>query len=603
MANDVTCENLQALIEELVTPKDQDRQKHLESQLLKVLKLSPSQHINITYLLMLYRQFQRKDERNDQLVIQYPKKNLSADVTIAYPTALQNDYPELFKSLPVTFYKTICHYDHRQAALDACLVVKKMQAGTGSSLERTKYKEELLKLHPRHKNLSKGIGAKGTDIYVEITHTHGTPVISLAEVQILQLISMIERKLIGKIGLQNIVSTETIEPLQEILEQPVVGKINFTYSQLFGAHPHLELIPEMIQALLPTIDEAGKFSMNRMAPGGHALFGVATILEILDSKYEQDQNTIISIGNGEDLSSTPDECMVGWMCKNQIPIAMVTTTKTENDLKGGQIAVVKKPNGNSYVTIIEKAQSEMSGQGKLFEDLGLRPGDAQSLFNTNMALFNAKILRPKLAELREKIGDEKFFQCLTPDLILNKKSQKDTDGVKRNYIQLEGALGSVLLNLDQAYRAHFGKPLVHFLNVERENRTMFFAPLKTAFDVVLQFHSNRFSLDQSTWKLINHRPGYLPSANFDCPKDPDYYKELQNMLDTFDGADILELDDLGISGKVQLDSIKLSGKVRIRNEGAHQIALKETPLHSPVKDQEILIDDAHSVQVKPVNNF
>src|SRR5690606_14642666 len=147
-------------------------------------------------------------------------------------------------------------------------------------------------------------------------------------------------------------------------------------------------------------------------------------------------------------------------------------------------------NGEIYVTILEAGQAEKAGQKALFEQIGLsiKERDQIAFFNTNMAIFNFGELAPRLQALVAEVGMQKFREIISPDLIRNGKTQTDTDGVQRRYTQLEGAMGSSLLNLDRYWRSRYGEPLVRFINVERESRTRFFSPIKTAFDFYMQFH-------------------------------------------------------------------------------------------------------------------
>ena len=94
-----------------------------------------------------------------------------------------------------------------------------------------------------------------------------------------------------------------------------------------------------------------------------------------------------------------------------------------------------------------------------------------------MALFNYDVLVPRIKKLVSEAGHDQFYEIIAPDLIQNSKEQTESDGLKRAYTQLEGAMGSVLLNLDRYYRQRYGEPLVYFVNVGRESRTDFFFPL------------------------------------------------------------------------------------------------------------------------------
>ena len=154
---------------------------------------------------------------------------------------------------------------------------------------------------------------------------------------------------------------------------------------------------------------------------------------------------------------------------------MITTSKTENDKKGGQISIVKSPTYN-YVTIVEKAQAEESNQLHYFEELGLRSTDRPSLFNTNIVIINQAALKKRLLRF-PKMNDENFLNCFSPDVIKNIKAQGN-----KSFTQLESALGSVVLNLDRYFRENYQEKLIHFLNLTPADRTKFFLPIKSRKD-------------------------------------------------------------------------------------------------------------------------
>jgi len=179
------------------------------------------------------------------------------------------------------------------------------------------------------------------------------------------------------------------------------------------------------------------------------------------------------IGNGEDLNSTPDNKILSWVVEKEIPLTMITTTKLEKDKKGGQISVVT--GDVDYVTIIEKAQAEKANQLSYFEQLGLRKKDQKSLFNTNIVVINARALKDKLNKL--DIGQDQFSQIISPDLIKNNKTQNG-----KTYTQLEGAIGSTMLNLDKYFRLNLGESILSFLNLDPVTREKFFIPIKMIED-------------------------------------------------------------------------------------------------------------------------
>ena len=57
---------------------------------------------------------------------------------------------------------------------------------------------------------------------------------------------------------------------------------------------------------------------------------------------------------------------------------------------------------------------------------------------------------------------------------------KTQDGVK--FTQLEGAMGSTLLNLDGYFRKEFNQSIVSFVNLSSDDRESFFLPIKKRED-------------------------------------------------------------------------------------------------------------------------
>lgn len=163
---------------------------------------------------------------------------------------------------------------------------------------------------------------------------------------------------------------------------------------------------------------------------------------------------------------------------------------------------------------------------------------------------------------------------LMPDLIDKWKSQTDADGTDREYLQLEGAMGSTLLNLDRFWRSRYGEPLVYFINVSREERTDFFSPIKNGFDFFLQFHSDRFRLDRETLRLVNARPGAIPSVRFVAPAGQEkYWDDLSTVLEAFAGASSRGLDSLTVHGPLRVPKAVLKGRVVLKHEGPHPVDL------------------------------
>ncbi len=466
---------------------------------------------------------------------------------------------ELLKELPFSNYEELKKNKEEFFALakDTTLWLKKMQAGVGSSISRTTYlaKKKQIALDEVR------LGCKGTDLFAEIDGKD----VSIAELQLLQAIYDAEQGFYSKVVMQDIVSNETMHSIRDLWNLKCFFEPNKTYEDVFSNNKKLGKFGEICQKHQSTIDAEGNLSNKRTSPGGHALIGVSAIRACYkeQERPSKDVNGLIGVvGNGEDLSSSPDPLIVGWMLNNKVPITMITTEKTELDMKGGQIALVDDGVNPIYITIVEKAQAENAGKLELFEQMGLREGDRPAFFNTNTAVFNYQELTPIVNELIQKMGEKEFMKAISPDLIRNSKKQIDNDGVERTYIQLEGAMGSVLLNLDKLCRKELGRKVVYFLNVEKKNRTKFFTPIKTAFDFFLQFHSDAFSLDVQSMRLVNnHVSGVLPAVVL---KDK-YYDDVDNVLSSFSGAKMAHLEKLYIQGKARLCGAELVGDVEIVN--------------------------------------
>ncbi len=533
----------------------------------------------------------KKGKSNESGTIKIASRDITPEENdvLVYPTAMASE--DLMRSLPTFHYDQINNSENRKAAKNVSLWVKKMQAGTGSSLTRTEYLAQTLNISANDVK----IGAKGTDLFISIKHplTGENTTISLAEAQIIQLIYISKANKYSNILVHDIVGPETKKSLKEIWDKKSIINPSKSYRELLEESNKINYSGTTFQGHLPTLTPENEITFERQAPGGHGIFALEAIMAAYKPELRpKSKNTLISsIGNGEDLSSIPDENIVGLMKREKIAVAMITTTKTENDLKGGQIAIAKTADNETYTTIVEKAQAEQSNQLELFEALGLREKDNIAFFNTNMALFNYEVLTPKVNQLIELLGEDKFLQEISPDLIQNWKEQNG-----KKFLQLEGAMGSVILNLDRLYRKHFHEPLVSFINIEREKRTNFFSPIKTAFDFVLQFKSDRFKLNNKTMQLINNRPGVLPSISLSHK----YYKDLSNTINAFNNTSLLKLDSLKVDGLVHFSDLELIGKIEVINKSDSLVDLSLFLKSVTIKDQKIIINEDLEISVEQI---
>jgi hypothetical protein len=354
----------------------------------------------------------------------------------------------------------------RDALKKTNLVLVKMHAGLGSSVKRA----DLLKKWDNRDTL----GSKGTDLYLELDGEYK----SLAELQLKQVECLTNKKIYKSVSLQNLVNYETSKQVDSLSE-------NFKNS--------VNVLASIDQQKMQTIAEDGCVTSARLAPAGHAFLGFYQLFDLFLNKNEVDE--VMVIGNGEDLNSTADEQMISWVVEQEIPIVMITTTKLAKDKKGGQISLVKNDK-RDYVTIIEKAQAEKSNQLSYFEQIGLRDTDNKSLFNTNIVILNKKVLKNKFNEFLKDTTAEEFKTVISPDLIKNVKEQ---DG--KSFTQLEGAIGSTLLNLDQFFRVEFNCPLISFLNLDPQDREKFFIPIKKIEDFNELLNKYDYSAESGRFEL------------------------------------------------------------------------------------------------------
>ena len=404
------------------------------------------------------------------LVLSQPERGIDSKVL---PLAICND--EDLQSIQVQNYSELSDLVCDEL-FDYTYAILKMQAGLGTSVKR----DDLIKSVEGREEL----GAKGTDLYFEVDGK----LTSIAEIQLKQAMGLTKQTPYAKVKYINLVNDVTEFAVESIWNKTVGEK---TYREIFNESDKLEVGQTYFQKKMPTLDEAGELTQERLAPAGHGFVG---FLEVLDVFQNESVNEVVAIGNGEDLSSTPDLKIINWVVENNIPVVMITTTKTDADKKGGQISIVKNEGTPDFVTIVEKAQAEAANQLAYFEELGLRASDRDSLFNTNIVVINKKALKEKFTENLKDMNAELFVQSFAPDVIKNIKEQ---DGKK--FTQLESALGSVMLNLDQYFRLNHNTSVVSFLNLSPKEREMFFMPIKKREDY--EEIKDSFIVDPETYRL------------------------------------------------------------------------------------------------------
>ena len=93
-------------------------------------------------------------------------------------------------------------------------------------------------------------------------------------------------------------------------------------------------------------------------------------------------------------------------------------------------------------------------------------------------------------------SEKEFFNGICPDVIKNEKKQNGS-----TFIQVEAALGSVLLNMDSFFRERLNRGVVTICNVSAQDRYDFFLPIKKRedYEAIL----DKFKVDSSTIRLVN----------------------------------------------------------------------------------------------------
>ncbi len=565
---------------------EREKQQQIELWKKQVLHRVESDEVNSAYftkLIDLYWREQVGDERHLLKLVtskeSYHPSNDKNKFTLVYPTAVMTE--EMLNCFPYVLYSSLLEKKENKKN-KISLWLRPMQAGVGSTIERETH------LH-KYDEQRASVGSKGTDLF--IPHPDGDGVVSLAEMQLLRAISLAERNIYERIYFQDVVGPETLSAVGEIWQKKNT-KYQTSYKEIFSKTDELvHLSRPVFQHYFPTVSLEGDLSFERMAPGGHGLFLFDLFYSIIHREIpllddEKNNNIIIVLSNGEDLTAFPDETITNYMIEEEIPVVMLTTDKTVIDTKGGQLALFEEKN-RSYLGILEKAQADMSVNGEFFGELGLRPGDSRSLFNTNTILVNYALLANKLDDFVDRFGLNGLWENITPQLIKNKKG---------DFFQLEMAMGSVLLDLDKVWREHFEEHLVTIINIDSTFRSQFFAPIKKAFDFYHLYYSDDYIFDKNDFRPINENRKDFLQVSFKSP----FYDDVENTLQAFHQASVKKLVSLSVEkGEVNFSHLKLEGRLKVTSLFPGVVFLKEK-LEGPevLKNLSIFIDEEGKVSLE-----
>ena len=398
------------------------------------------------FFTLMYQVFKGGEKNSPALA----KEDSPQDVTLTHPYSIlaATDLPQL----PVENYDNLRKEKSRLSAEARQLevTVERLQAGTGTSFSRKNYLAKILGRDPSQVSES----AKGVDLFVPAERLPGNfeGPLSLAELQLLQEIHLQKKPTFKSLKHRDLLSQETQEGLSQLWRKKLPSQRG-SYKEYFLKTSGLErLAPAAPQSFMPALDNHRRFTSERVAPTGHGFFGFRFIMDLAQQEEGARENSFTVISNGEDLNGLPPPEVFSWMKAAKAPVLMITTEKTALDLKGGQIALCQGGGITPYAAIVERAQTLQHGQTEYFEKLGLRAGDRPALFNTNMVIFQTQLLQEKLWLLRQNMSFLELALKIAPDVILNPKEQIDARGERRVFTQLEGAMGSVYLNLDRLAR-------------------------------------------------------------------------------------------------------------------------------------------------------
>jgi hypothetical protein len=541
--------------------------------------------------------------------------------------------------------------------------VLELKGGIGTSFNRT---ATLLRLTGR-----KTLADKGTDSYFENVPVQGYDAsgqpkefkenISVAELKLLYYIRLAKQGEFSELEVRELVNAESQEAVNKFwdtvylgdrVDDRIAANDKRTYRQVFSPEKGIKGLhfnPDFIvQGVLPVVDAQSGEYLNHEAlrsPGGHGAFVALTMDDNAGNKKDLSAPRITVFTNGDGVNNMLPPAVAGWMVKNKAPIVMVTTTKQLLDLKGGLItllsntdlpaAIREKLNRfetlsmeditelqkSLYPYLLELAQAKTAGQQDVFQKMGITLGEKSAqFFNTNVHAQYHNVLDPFLADLRNILGDEKFYEIIGPDLIVNPKNKK-ADGKPVSVIQLEGASGSALLAMNRfiltatdprikALKEKYGiERLVYFVNFDEQLRSEVFTPEKFTWDHYLYAFTDLFSVEPDNGRLkFTPNPGRntLPGFDLSAP-----YEDLEYDINAFGrNLSVKGLDYLAIRGEVGIPNAILRGGVFIRNNSGQFVDLttktKELPFENGrlVLDNVLVtIDQGGNVTTSPVPNL
>lgn len=348
-------------------------------------------------------------------------------------------------------------------------------------------------------------------------------------------------------------STITTQGWHKFLDEPVYGEGSNSPSMralLEGMHFPLSCENEIIQQGFPLLHSKKYEPIStgnpntELAPGGHGqllyeLYYSGKLHEMLNAG-----TNILVIGNADNMQARPQKFVAAKILKEDIPIAMISTDRTDIDAKGG-IFVVK----NGKLQIIEAGTVAKDEEHKndpnrhqmpMFMSFGLKEGHRPVPFNTNTFYVNI----PVIVRLLDAMDDDERRKLLMPDLIA-----KGKNGSKH----LEGALATVALKFDGA----------KVFNLPASQRWKVFTPAKGPIDIIYLYYSDVFRVDRATGEMSLRENVQNPIPPTIRLEGWDGWNQLDPTLMAFGSPSFRDLSSLYIRGAVLVTDASFRGNVRI----------------------------------------
>lgn len=297
---------------------------------------------------------------------------------------------------------------------------------------------------------------------------------------------------------------------------------------------------EMMQNKVPKIDATTLEPAvcpsnpdNEWCPPGHgdlyaALVGSGRLDALLKDGYKY-----MFVSNSDNLGASLDMKILTYFAKNNAPFMMECCERTENDKKGGHLAV---RNSDKQLILRESAMCADEDEDQ-FQDI------------TKHRFFNTNNLWIRLDTLKKVIDKHGGFIPLP--MIKNKKTVDPKDDTSQKVIQLETAMGAAIECFSGATA----------IVVPRTR----FAPVKKCNDLLL--------LRSDAYLLVDNQPVLNPECGGKAPimaLDSKKYKLVGALEEaTADGIpSLVKCTKLTVKGPVRMSKkTKFVGEVKITNTG------------------------------------